>query len=97
MQKVTKLPEYIEINNHTIKLEKSKQPLFRLIYSLRPVVLKMLKIYIKTNLVNGFIWLFKSPIGAPILFDRKPDGNFRFYMDYQGLNNLNIKIGICFH
>ena len=28
---------------------------------------------------NGFIRPFKSPAGAPILFDRKLDGFFRFY------------------
>ena len=50
-----KLPENIGINKHAIKLEEGKQPPFRPIYSLGPVELEILKIYIKTNLANGFI------------------------------------------
>ena len=55
MGNITKLLEYIKINNYAIKLKKSKQLLFRLIYSLELVELKILKIYIKINLANGFI------------------------------------------
>lgn len=50
-----KLLEYININNHAIKLEKDKQLFYSSINSLGPVKLKILKIYIKTNLANGFI------------------------------------------
>ncbi len=32
-----------------------------------------------------------SPTGAPIRFDKKPDGSFCLGVDYQGLNNLTIK------
>ena len=49
------LPERIGINKHTIKLEDSKQPPYRLIYSIGLVELKILKTYIKTNLANSFI------------------------------------------
>ena len=38
------LPKQIKINKHAIKLEKGKQPFYRLIYSLRPIKLKTLKI-----------------------------------------------------
>ena len=79
------------MNEHAIKLEKGKQPLFGPIYSLGPVELEMLKTYIKTNLANGFIRPSKFPAGAPILFDRKPDGSFRLCVDYRGLNNITIK------
>ena len=51
----------------------------------------MLKTYIKTNLANGFIRPSKSPAGAPILFDKKPDGSLRLCVDYRGLNNITIK------
>ena len=57
---IVKLPEYIKINDHTIKLEESKQLFFILIYSLKLVKLKMLKTYIETNLTNSFIQFFKS-------------------------------------
>ena len=69
VENAAKLSENIGINEHIIKLEKNKQPFFGLIYSLGPVKLETLKTYIKTNLVNGFIRLSKSPAGAPILFD----------------------------
>ena len=85
------LPENIGMNEYTIELEEGKQPPFGPIYSLGPVELETLKTYIKTNLANGFIRPSKSPAGAPILFDRKPDGSLRLCVDYRGLNNITIK------
>ena len=90
-ENAAKLPDNIGINEHAIKLEEGKQPPFNLIYSLESVKLETLKTYIKTNLANSFIQLFKSLAGAPILFDRKPDGSLRLCMDYWGLNNITIK------
>ena len=49
------LPENTGINEHAIKLEEGKQPLFGPIYSLGLVELETLKTYIETNLANGFI------------------------------------------
>ena len=85
------LPKNTGINEHTIKLEEGKQPPFGPIYSLGLVKLETLKIYIKTNLANGFIRFFKSPTEALILFNRKPNRLLYFYVDYQGLNNIIIK------
>ena len=85
------LPERIELNEHAIDLEDGKQPPYGPIYSLSPVELETLKIYIKTHLKTGFIWPSKSPAGAPILFNKKPNGSLRLCVDYQGLNNLTIK------
>ena len=53
--------------------------------------LETLKTYIKTHLKIGFIQPLKSPAIAPILFDKKPDGSFRLYVEYWGFNNLIIK------
>ena len=53
--------------------------------------LERLKTYIKTNLANDFIRPSKSPSGAPILFDRKPDRSLYFCIDYWGFNNITIK------
>ncbi len=53
--------------------------------------LETLKAYIKTHLKTGFIRPFKSPVGTPILFDKKLDSSLCLYVDYQGLNNLIIK------
>ena len=90
-ENAVELPENTGINEHAIKLEKDKQPLFGPIYSLGPVKLETLKTYIKTNLANDYIRPSKSPAGAFILFDRKPDRSFCFCVDYWGLNNIIIK------
>lgn len=45
----------------------------------------------ETYLKTRFIRLFKSPISAPILFDKKPDSSFCLCIDYCSLNNLKIK------
>ena len=85
------LPENTKISEYAIKLEEDKKPLFGPIYSLKPVELEIFKTYIKTNLAYNFIRSSKSPAEASILFNRKPDGSFRFCVDYWGLNNLTIK------
>ena len=90
-ENATELPENTGINEHAIKLEENKQPFFGPIYSLGPVELETLKIYIKTNLANGFIWPSKSPAKASILFDRMPDRSIRLCVDYRGFNNITIK------
>ena len=91
VENAAKLPENIGMNEHVIKLEEDKQPLFGPIYSLKPVKLEILKTYIKTNLANSFIQPFKSLAGAPILFNRKLDRSFCLCMNYWGLNNIIIK------
>lgn len=65
------LLEYISINNHAIKLEKNKEPLYSLIYSRDLLDLKTLKTYISIYLKIGFIRPFKFPARAFILFDQK--------------------------
>ena len=60
-ENAAELPENTKMNKHAIELEESKQPPFGPIYNLDPVELEMLKTYIETNLVNGFIRPSKSP------------------------------------
>ena len=91
VENAAKLLEKTEINANTIKQEKSKQLFFGPIYSLSSIELEMLKTFIKTNLANGFICLFKSPAQAPILFNKKSNGSFRLCINYWGLNNITIK------
>ena len=79
------------ISDHAIELVDDWQPLYGPIYSLGPVELETLKVYIENNLANGFIKPSKSPVGALILFDKKPNGSLKLCVDYQGLNNLTIK------
>ena len=90
-KKALVLPERIELNEYAIDLEDGKQPPYRPIYRLGPVELEILKTYIKTHLKTEFIRPSKSPVGAPILFDNKPDSSLCLYVDYRGLNNLTIK------
>ena len=91
VENAAELPKNTRINEHAMELEEDKQPLFGLIYNLRPIELEILKTYIKINLANGFIWLFKSLAGTLIFFDRKLDKSFRLCVNYQGLNNITIK------
>ena len=88
---VMELPKNTGINKHAIELRDDKQPPYRPIYSLELVKLKTLKTYIKTHLKTGFIQPFKSPAGASILFNKKPDGNHWLCVNYWGVNNLTIK------
>ena len=76
------LPKNTGINKYAIKLQNSKQPFYRLIYSLGPVELETLKTYIKIHVKTGFIRPFKSPAGAPILFDKKPNGSLWLCINY---------------
>ena len=82
MKNIAELSENTKINEHAIKLEKNKWPLFGPIYNLKPVKLEMLKTYIEINLANNFIRLSNSSAKAFILFNRKPDGSLHFCVDY---------------
>ena len=90
-RKALVLSEHIKLNEYIIDLKDGKQLLYGPIYSLGPVELETLKIYIKIYLKTRFIRPFKSPAIVPILFDKKPDGSLRLCVNYQGLNNLMIK------
>ena len=85
------LAERTGANEHAIELKKGNQPPYGSIYSLGLVELKTFKIYIETNLANGFIWALKSPANTQILFVRKPNDSLRLCVNYQGLNNFTIK------
>ncbi len=85
------LPENTGMNEHVIELIEGKQTPYGSIYALSLVELEILKTYIETHLKTGFIRPSKSPPGAAILFDKKPDDSLRLCVDYWGLNNLTIK------
>ena len=88
---IVKFSKYIRIKDYIIKLKKDKQPFFELIYSLKPVKLEILKIYIEIHFVNSFIRLFKFLIKIFVFFNQKLDKSFHFCMNYQDFNNLIIK------
>ena len=56
------LSEQTKFNQHGIKLQDDKQPLYRPIYSLGLAELETLKTYIKTNLANCFIQFSSQPL-----------------------------------
>ena len=89
-EKTLMLLEITGLNKHAIKLQESHQLSYELIYSLGQVELKTLKIYIETNLANGFTWPSKLPAGSFFLFVKKPDVSLRSYVNCQDLNNLTI-------
>ena len=66
---MSKLLKHSGINDYTIKIVDSQQPLYRPIYRLEPVELKILKAFIETNLANEFIRSSKLPTSSPIFFD----------------------------
>ena len=86
-----KLPEHIGINDNPINLLDNKQPLYSLIYSLGPVDVETLKIYIEVNLAGSFIRPSKSPASTPILFVQKKNNSLCLCINHQVFNNLIIK------
>lgn len=84
------LLENTSMNKYAIKFIEAKQPSYGPIYSQELVELEILKTYIETHLKTGFIQLFKSPAGIPILFYQKSDRSLCLCVNYQGLNNLTI-------
>lgn len=87
----TVLLKLTKIIKHAIDLKPDKQLSYGLIYNLESVELEILKTFIKTNLGNNFIQLFKSSARAFILFLQKLDSSLCLCVDYQELKNLIIK------
>lgn len=58
-KKVLILLEKTKLNQYAIKMQHGKQPFYKPICNLRLVKLEILKTYIKINLANNFIHLFK--------------------------------------
>ncbi len=77
--------------DHAIELEPGKTPPFGWLYNLSDYQLKTLREYVDKNLANRFIWSSKSSARTPVLFNLKPDGTFRLWVNYRGLNSITIK------
>lgn len=76
------LPKNKSINEYAIKLEKDKLIFYSPIYSLDPVKLEILKIYIETHLKTRFIWPFKSLTDIPIFFNKKSNNSYCLCVNY---------------
>jgi hypothetical protein len=47
--------------------------------------------YIKENLARGFIRESTSPYATPVFYNKKKDGTYRPFFDYQKLNTITVK------
>src|SRR5204863_7144021 len=77
--------------NHSIEIEPGAKPPHGHIYNLSEAELKVLKVYIETNLANGFIQRSSSPAAVSIVFAKKKDGTLRLCIDYRALNKVTVK------
>jgi hypothetical protein len=77
---------------HTIELIPSAKPPFRKNYRLSLVEFEELKKQVCDLLDKNILLPTMSPFGAPVLFIKKPDGRFRFCLDYRALNDITIKL-----
>ncbi len=58
------------------------------LYSITKESLLVLRKTLTELLDKGFIKASSSPVGAPVIFVKKPGGGLRFCVDYRGLNAI---------
>jgi hypothetical protein len=76
---------------HFINIEERKIVFFGFIYPLSVVELRVLREYLKFNLIKRWIQKSRSSVKASILFTLKKDKTLRLYVDYRGLNRITVK------
>jgi len=74
-----------------IELEEGTSPPLGTLYSLSPVELSALWMFIDENLNTGFIRPTASSHAAPVLFVKKKDGSLHLCVDFRGLNKITKK------
>jgi hypothetical protein len=89
-QESNKLPDHKSYNHH-IKLTGDQELSYSPLYRITLKELEATQEYILENLNKDFIIPSNTPFASPILIASKPDGELRFYMDYQKLNALTKK------
>src|SRR5258708_25597960 len=77
--------------NLKINLEEGAKLFHRLIYSLSPPELTVLREFLEENVWNGFIRPSKSPWVSPVLFIKKKDGRLHLCVDFCALNRVTEK------
>ena len=90
-EEANKLPPAQPGEDHIIRMQPGTQPPAGSLYDMSRDELKVLKKYLKDNLSNEYIRASSSPVAAPVLFVKKPEGGLWFCVDYCGLNDLTIK------
>jgi len=83
------LPLYSR-NMYTIDLN-GREPPFRPLYNLLVAELEVIRTYLDTSLVKGWICRSTSPARALVFFTPKKDRKLRLCIDYYGLNKITIK------
>ena len=74
-----RLPPRREVD-HAIELEPGAKPPAFAPYRMAPPELEELRKQLKELFDAGYIRPSKSPYGAPVLFQKKPDGSLRLYI-----------------
>jgi len=76
---------------HPIDLIPDAAPVSRPFSRMNPEQLHELQRTLEEFLAKGLIKPSTSPWGAPVIFVPKPDGSWRFCVDYRWLNRLTVK------
>ncbi len=84
------LPER-RLYDHKIQLQKSKTSIFEPLYDMSQDELRILKKYLKNNLIKDFIQVSSSLAISSILFVKKPSEELRFCVNYRSLNVMTVK------
>ena len=75
----------------SIDLHPGTAPISKAPHRMAPTELTELKAQIQGYLDKGWIRPSASPWGAPVLLQKKKDGNKRLCIDYRALNDVTIK------
>jgi len=77
--------------DHKIQLQKSKTSIFESLYDMSQDELRVLKKYLKNNLIKDFIQVSSFSMISSILFVKKSSEELRFCVNYQDLNVMTVK------
>ena len=89
-KEANKLPPHRPYD-HKINFIKKKQPGYGPLYSMSQGKFQVLKKFLDENLTKSFIRTSSSPAASPVLFVRKPNGSFRFCVNYRVFNAITMK------
>lgn len=76
---------------HSIPLNPGAAPPNLRPYRFSQAQIQAVEIEVSKLIDSGYIQPSTSPFGAPVLLIPKPDGSWRFTVDYRALNKLTVK------
>ena len=85
------LPLHKDKVDHDIILENENNLTPSPLYSMSLEQLELVKAYLEDHLKKGFIVPSDAPYASPVLFAKKPEGGWRFCVDYRKLNAITKK------